>query len=822
MIVAHLVRAGRLTRLTSACAGALLLALLPIAAASEETFYETSLVASRRATTLGQARKALRFYETRAAQYENLAIGEENRQAALEFESRAYREASNAAFFLGDLQKARDHGERALAFSNEVDNPRLKLNVLSSLHQVYRDIRDFPKAREIIEVGFKTTEGFSPKSFHRIWWEGVFYVYRGSDSRRRGEYQRALEDYQRALDLKTEYLKTIPPNTGEWGVQRTEHARTSIVLTYARMGQAYLSMGKLNQALEYYEKALQSTEGWASDFSKVNVHQGLGDVHFHRREFDKARKNFEKALQLARRQQRMDSISVVARRIGDVLRRTGKKTEAVASYTEAIEQIESIRSLLSSQGNRQSYFGGGLGAYTGLIETLWDSQAYREAFDYGERVRSRTFLDMLGTKVQLTRTKSLPTANKIGFAESIDQEDSEEAYRLFLDKLRETDPEQRSLMTVEPLNLKQVQALLEPEQTLLEYLVTSDKIFLWVVDKQRVRALTIPLSQKELVAKVQALRSAIADLKPFKEYQAIARDLHQQLVAPAKSFISGKELIIVPHGVLHYMPFQALYSQEGKYLVEDYSVTYLSSSSLMQFTKEKRKTVGQKVFAVGNPNLTDSKPQLPSAELEASEIRRLYSESAVFVKSEGSEEKVKALAPNYDVLHFATHAELKEDDPLSSAILFSKEDKEDGRLEVREIFGMDLKASLVVLSGCETGLGKLSSGDELVGLTRAFIYAGTPSVVASLWKVDDASTAYLMGSFYKNLRTKTKVESLRQAQLEMIRGEVNSELLTQRGVSGIGKLGQTASSAPPDPNSIPISTSHPYFWAPFILVGDGR
>ena len=111
--------------------------------------------------------------------------------------------------------------------------------------------------------------------------------------------------------------------------------------------------------------------------------------------------------------------------------------------------------------------------------------------------------------------------------------------------------------------------------------------------------------------------------------------------------------------------------------------------------------------------------------------------------------KSKSLSPNHNILHFATHAELKQDDPLSSAILLAKDDKEDGRLEVKEIFGMDLKADLVVLSGCETGLGKLSMGDELVGLTRAFIYAGTPSVVASLWKVDDSSTAQLRSSFYK-------------------------------------------------------------------------
>ena len=167
-----------------------------------------------------------------------------------------------------------------------------------------------------------------------------------------------------------------------------------------------------------------------------------------------------------------------------------------------------------------------------------------------------------------------------------------------------------------------------------------------------------------------------------------------------------------------------------------------------------------------------------------------------------TEKTVRALSPTHDVLHFATHAELSKEDPLSSAILLTKAGNDDGALEVREIFGMNLNASLVVSSGCETGLGKLSSGDELVGLTRAFIYAATPSVVASLWKVDDTSTAGLMGNFYRNLKTASKTEALRQAQLAMIRGVASSDLLAKRGIGGIAKLGEipVPKSPPQDSN----------------------
>jgi CHAT domain-containing protein len=261
---------------------------------------------------------------------------------------------------------------------------------------------------------------------------------------------------------------------------------------------------------------------------------------------------------------------------------------------------------------------------------------------------------------------------------------------------------------------------------------------------------------------------------------------------------------------------------DGRYLIEKYPIYYLSSASLLQFVQEKRKAGREKVLAFGNPDLGDPEKNLEYAELEAEEVKNVYPESTVYVKKEASEEKSKSLSPNYDVLHFATHAQLNEDDPLSSAVLLAKGGKEDGRLEVREIFGMDLKANLVVLSGCDTALGKLSTGDELIGLTRAFIYAGTPSVVASLWNVEDSSTAQLMASFYRNLKTMSKAEALRQAQLELIRGEGRSDLLVKRGVGGMGKLGETPSAPLFAPSSDSVSTSHPYFWAPFILVGDGK
>jgi len=367
--------------------------------------------------------------------------------------------------------------------------------------------------------------------------------------------------------------------------------------------------------------------------------------------------------------------------------------------------------------------------------------------------------------------------------------------------------------------------LLDPGITLIEYFVTDSKVHAWIVEKNKAQYEGVKLTREKLTNLVKTLRERVTSLEEVGKFNEVSSALYQALIQPVLSHVNGKRLIIVPHDILHYLPFQALVSPKGRYLIEDFPIHYLSSASLMKFTTAKRRAKrGKRVLAIGNPELAGSKVELQFAELEAKEVQRLYPESTVLLKRKATEESVKDLSTKHDIIHFAAHAELNKKDPLSSAILLAKDGKDDGRLTVKEIFEMELNADLVVLSGCETGLGKLSRGDELVGLTRAFIYAGTPSVVASLWKVEDSSTAALMGSFYKNLKTMSKSEALRQAQLELIHGDVGEKLLAMRGVGGITKSGEAPAvgSLSPGSISISVSTAHPYFWAPFVLVGDGK
>jgi CHAT domain-containing protein len=223
-------------------------------------------------------------------------------------------------------------------------------------------------------------------------------------------------------------------------------------------------------------------------------------------------------------------------------------------------------------------------------------------------------------------------------------------------------------------------------------------------------------------------------------------------------------------------------------------VSYLPSASVLKYARAKNRGNRAGILAVGNP-VTDL-PPLPAAEVEAREVSELFEKRLLLTGGQATETSVKSEGARYDLVLFATHGEMIESDPLRSNLRFTASGQDDGRLTVNEIFDMEVRANLVTLSACKTGLargtkGGFPMGDDLVGVSRAFIHAGAPSVIASLWNVSDESTVTLMRSFYRNLMTMSKPEALRQAQLDITK------------------------------SSLTIY-SHPYYWAPFILVGDWK
>jgi CHAT domain-containing protein len=705
--------------------------------------------------------------------------------------STSYREASRAARISGQLQKALSYGNKAVEMAEKEGSPGLQTRGILQLSQTLGRLGQHAKRREWLQKGIEIAKLIPPGLFK----EGIeanLYRELGGDFLRSGEAQKAVQYLLyslRAQELRLTFLKSRRRGNPQ-RIQSTEH---HVVNALERLGHAYQNAGNVEEAIKAYERGLvKIKESGLKTHLEAALYEGLGQLYLRQKDFPRAQESLQRALEMAEKLQHTKVIQHASSQIGDVFLQTQRPAEAIPYYKKAIDTIESTRSLLESEEFRTSFFEDKGQIYGGIILAHLGARNVEEAFNYNERARSRAFLDILGSKVELTRGETLLeeeralqariNALKAMMEEPGEEEDAadkgqlrqelgaaQKAYTDFLSKVRKEDKEQASLMNVEPLTLKQLQELLEPGVTVLEYFVLQGRAVLWVVEKDRVNFVRLSLNRSQLISKVAAIRDSIYQVGEKEKFKSLSQELYKVLIEPALANIQGKELLIIPHDVLHYLPYQALLSPEGKYLIQDYPIYYLSSASLMQFTREKRRASREKALVMGNPSLGDAAYDLRFAEREAKEVARLYPQSAVYVRSEATKSRAVSLSPNYDILHFAVHGELREDDPLNSGLLLAGDGKEDGRLRVGEIFSLNLKADTVVLSACESGLGKISSGDEIIGLTRSFIYAGTPSIVTTLWKVNDRTSYELMGEFYSQLKTGRKAEALRQAQLKTMK-----------------------------------------------------
>jgi CHAT domain-containing protein len=327
-----------------------------------------------------------------------------------------------------------------------------------------------------------------------------------------------------------------------------------------------------------------------------------------------------------------------------------------------------------------------------------------------------------------------------------------------------------------------VQPFLNKRTALVEYFVVRDQLVCFVITADSIQVVSLDATIKEAQQLLQLLGlnlRAVPHSSPermtalTRNIQGVLHKLYQALFAPLHALVEDfEQLIIVPHGPLHYLPFHALYDG-GHYLIEAFEVSYLPSSSLLRYCQEAEKVEGG-LLTIGY----SGDGRLPHAAREARIIAENWNGRA-WVEEEATLTNLHRYAGQNRVLHLATHGEFRVDNPLFSGLILA-----DGWLTTLDIFDLRLRASLVTLSACQTGRSVVGGGDELLGLLRAFLAAGAASLVSTFWAVEDMTTASLMNDFYRALVSgSTKGAALRSAQLEHI-------------------------------------DQHPYFWSPFFLVGD--
>jgi CHAT domain-containing protein len=493
---------------------------------------------------------------------------------------------------------------------------------------------------------------------------------------------------------------------------------------------------------------------------------------------------------------------------GRIAEDEGKPQEAVGFYRRAIEIIEAQRSTIHTEANKIGFIGNKQDLYGRIIAALARSGDAAAALEFSERSKSRALVDLLASRGAGTlaagasaETAALLRDIELGEADALAQmpvsaTEGKAGYRSrvaqAVGRLRDSAPQLSTLVAVTPWSSDSLRQALREDETMIEYYY-SDRVFAaFVADRKSVRV--VMLDDRGLEQEVQALRAALAEPMELTSKAALGRQLeatylpraqalYRRLLAPILPQVKTDNLLVVAHGILHYLPFVALHDG-SRYVIERYGVRTLPSASVLRFVREGATRFPGPLLVFGNPDLGNQRYDLPQSEREARRIAAAVPETRLLLRADASRGAFQDLAPRYRFIHFASHGEFDARQPLRSGLLLAAPDPEQGRLTAAEIYGARLDAELVTLSGCETGLGAVEGGDDVVGLIRGFMYAGANSVIASLWEVDDEATAVLMIGLYGKLGSLGKRDALRRAQLETMK-----------------------------------TYPHPFYWAAFYLTG---
>lgn len=486
-------------------------------------------------------------------------------------------------------------------------------------------------------------------------------------------------------------------------------------------------------------------------------------------------------------------------------------SKSIVFNKEAIKIINDLRVTIKSERHRISFAKQKDAIFSRLIHDLAISGQTAEAFYYSENARSRAFVDLIAgagelklrdekstayisqvkkQQIYLTQlrrqvnitdaqvdylnrqlrgiqaVKAAPQPNK-------ENKTSQNAFPDISLKMPET--ALSLLVSVQPITCDEIKQHLPSETALVEFYIAENKTFAWVIDETQQHLIVLQIVKKDLIEKCIQLREAIR-ARPYNEnrtdekLKSISRWIYEALVMPLESFIEEKTLIIVPHRITHFIPFDALFDGQ-RYLAEKHAVTYIPSASVIPFLKQ-RNTSLESAIILGNPLVTynSSAKPLPGAEQEAGIVGRHFPQHKILTGLKATETIFFEESFSYDIIHLACHALMNHAEPMSSQLLLSEDTVNDGMLTAKELYSVNLKANIVTLSACETGLSELANGDELIGLVRGFFFAGARSVIASLWKVDDEATKEIMTLFYKELVSgKDKATALQTTKVKLIK-----------------------------------------------------
>jgi CHAT domain-containing protein/tetratricopeptide (TPR) repeat protein len=344
----------------------------------------------------------------------------------------------------------------------------------------------------------------------------------------------------------------------------------------------------------------------------------------------------------------------------------------------------------------------------------------------------------------------------------------ENDYRDLLSRLRAEDEKLLSLVSVRGIEPSSLQGLLGTDTTLFDYFATDDSLYVWAISRERIHMERLPLTREALRSLVFSVLDAIHE-KSKRRIDNLSRKAYDLLLKPVIPFVSGERIGFIPDDCLNYFPFAAM-NYRGKFLVEGFSLFHLSGAGMLEQAMTGTAPSGLRVLAFGDPDLKNETLDLHNAVGELAQIRKRIGNTTLLTNEQATEANVAEMIAGYDILHFAVRGQFYPDAPLRSGLLLTPAADQDGTLSVLEIFRLHYPGRAVVLSGCEPLPEEDPEGKSFSALQQAFLYAGSSSVISTLWLVDDRAASRLVDIFYRELAKKESLsDSLRAAQLRLIR-----------------------------------------------------
>lgn len=676
-------------------------------------------------TLLGQHDRATNYYQ------QALAIA--RKYQLRQFEAMVLGDLAQNYGFLGQYEQALALQLQGLQLNRAMNDQKNEVATLTDLGNLYVALGNDRKAEEYFRAGLTVAQSIKSPKF-----EAIIFSNLGSLLRRAGNYKEALEFQQQALDR----YRSLNDRVGE-------------MTALLNLGNVSTSLTEYSKAFKFYESTLQLARQSKFPALEARTLLSIALAHGKQENWAKALDFTQQGLAIATQTKNQPLQGLALNGLSEIYLKTGKLSEAEATIQKALPILDTLRSGLNDS-DKITLVDSQSRIYRLFQEVLIRQNRYEAALEASERGRARAFIELLASRLR-----------------------------------QKSDAEVKALSQAP--RLQQIRQIAQAKKaTLVEYSLASDQsLYIWVVKPNgEVVFRSTPLDSKQSLTKlvIQSRgeigvrgRTNIAQVAaqvatPNPSGQNNLRQLHQLLIAPIAQDLPtdpNQSVIFLPQGALFLVPFAALPDAAGKYLIERHTLTIAPSIQTLELTQAlaKRPKSQQNVVIVGDPKMpkfdgTQLSP-LPGARQEAIAIGKLLKTTPI-LGEQATKPFVLKQMQSAKILHFATHGLLDTiQGDIPGAIALAPSEKDSGLLSSSEIFDLKLNADLVVLSACDTGRGEIT-GDGVLGLSRSFIAAGAPSVLVSLWAVDDSSTSELMGEFYRQLQTQpNKAQALRQAMLKI-------------------------------------------------------